>query len=833
MTSVTAPSRWQGPRNRSTVHSAGEVNEARLLHRRVWQHDSETVDADDRTPAPRFPLLIAGRGRRSALLASSFSAEALRVAHDHRRRLAEETGLEPSPALGALEQRIAAGTQPPSPSPSAAATSLRSRPRQPLIGRDAELAAIARLCRSEPLVTLLGPGGVGKTSLALEVAARDRTGRAVVTVQLASVAEAAVADAVAVALGLRGKFRRPAGCHRGPARVEAIVSRARQLRACLAAGAPTRRRAHRVVPPADRAGDEPAGLGLAVEQLCPIAPLPVPSPDQRSDLDVVPAVALFVKRAASARQGFQPDDEDLAAVADIVRRLDGIPLAIELAAGRLAAMGLQDVATRLDRALDLLAAGSDRADGRHTTLRAALQWSYDLLSPDEQCLFRSLSVFPDGFDLATAERIATAVAPSLDPTSAVAQLAEATMLVTSFGPTVRYRMLDMLRAFGLDRLAAHGELEEANVRFLDWVEELVAWIGATVQTEDEQAANERLLAEFDTIRAAWHQVRTAGNIDRMLHLIRHLYFPAAMREIREIWLWAIELAQHPALVGHSRHGFAPAAASAGLGRTGGDLAASSHLAERALEVLDSGDPGDRVIVLDALSGARRVRGPARRGRRHRGRGRPASARVARNDAALPSRDTVGASRLCLRLRRAPRRRPCLQRQRPRRALHLGRSWHHYAAGEIEKAAGNWAEAQRHYEECIRLSEQSGATFLHGVAAVGLVTAQASAGELDKALVGYAELIGRFERTGAWVQQWTTLRNLADLLDRLHDQKTATALRAAAEAAADASAPQPVTAQDTRPDRKSPAAAVSREQVLLTARDAIERHLKAIAQVRNR
>ncbi len=587
------------------------------------------------------------------------------------------------------------------------------------------------------------------------------------------------------------------------------------------------------MPPADRAGDEPAGLGLAVEQLCPIAPLPVPSPDQRSDLDVVPAVALFVKRAASARQGFQPDDEDLAAVADIVRRLDGIPLAIELAAGRLAAMGLQDVATRLDRALDLLAAGSDRADGRHTTLRAALQWSYDLLSPDEQCLFRSLSVFPDGFDLATAERIATAVAPSLDPTSAVAQLAEATMLVTSFGPTVRYRMLDMLRAFGLDRLAAHGELEEANVRFLDWVEELVAWIGATVQTEDEQAANERLLAEFDTIRAAWHQVRTAGNIDRMLHLIRHLYFPAAMREIREIWLWAIELAQHPALVGHSRHGFALAAASAGLGRTGGDLAASSHLAERALEVLDSGDPGDRVIVLDALSGASAFEGRHDEAVATAVEG--AQLRPASPATMLPfPPETLWGQAACA----------CAYAGRldDARAYNAngrgapypsGRSWHHYAAGEIEKAAGNWAEAQRHYEECIRLSEQSGATFLHGVAAVGLVTAQASAGELDKALVGYAELIGRFERTGAWVQQWTTLRNLADLLDRLHDQKTATALRAAAEAAADASAPQPVTAQDTRPDRKSPAAAISREQVLLTARDAIERHLKAIAQVRNR
>ena len=192
-----------------------------------------------------------------ALAADGRAAEALRVAHDHRRRLAEETGLEPSPALGALEQRIAAGTQPPSPLPSSTATS-PSRPRQPLIGRDAELAAIARLCRSEPLVTLLGPGGVGKTSLALEVAARDRTGRAVATVQLASVAEAAVADAVAVALGLRGTGDDPQGAivallESKPSLLvldncEHVLGPVRQLVDVLTESSPQ----------LDRAGDEPA-----------------------------------------------------------------------------------------------------------------------------------------------------------------------------------------------------------------------------------------------------------------------------------------------------------------------------------------------------------------------------------------------------------------------------------------------------------------------------------------------------------------------------------------------------------------------------------------------
>jgi tetratricopeptide (TPR) repeat protein len=495
-------------------------------------------------------------------------------------------------------------------------------------------------------------------------------------------------------------------------------------------------------------------------------------------------------------------------------------------------MGIRDLATRLDHALDLLAAEADRADGRHSTLRAALEWSYDLLAPDEQRLFRALSVFPDGFDLATAERIATSVAPSLNPTRAVAQLAEASMLVTSFGPTVRYRMLEVLRAFGLDRLVAHGELEQANTLFREWVEQLVAWISTTAQTEEEPAANERLLAEFDTIRAAWHAARSADDVDRMLSLIRYQYVPAVVRELREVWLWMIDLAQHPGLAGHPRRGLALAAASTGASRTGGDLTAWTHLAERACEVPDSGDPGDRVIVLGALSDARLFE--ARFDEALAAAVEATQILVpspAAGPAFLPAAMWAGAGLACAYAGRVDDARAYNANSRDA-TCPSGRSFHHFAAGEIENAAGSWAEAQRHYEESIRLCERSGAGFIQGVAEVGLVTAQASAGELEKALVGYADLIERWERTWAWVQQWTTLRNLADLLDRLGDPEIAIALRAAADAAADASAAQPVTADETHPDRKPLEAAVSREEVLQTARDAIERHLKALAQLRH-
>src|SRR4051812_1815791 len=199
-----------------------------------------------------------------------------------------------------------------------------------------------------------------------------------------------------------------------------------------------------------------------------------------------------------------------------------MPLAIELAAGRLSSLGLSDVTGRLDRALDVLGAGP-RAGERHGSLRAAITWSYELLPEDERRLFRALAVFPDGFDLRTAEDVAREVAPGTDPTTAVGHLVDASMLIARFGKVLRYRMLETLRSFALDRQADAGELEEATSRFVAWAVRLVRRIDADVITEDEAMASDRLLAEVGNLRAAWAAARARDDLDAAAAIVVSLW----------------------------------------------------------------------------------------------------------------------------------------------------------------------------------------------------------------------------------------------------------------------------------------------------------------------
>ena len=155
-------------------------------------------------------------------------------------------------------------------------------------------------------------------------------------------------------------------------------------------------------------------------------------------------------------------------MADIVRRLDGLPLAIELAAGRLSGLSLVDLHRRLDRALDLLG-GRTGGGARHRTLRATVEWSYQLLDDDERRLFRYLSVFVDGIALDDAERLATDLGLAGDPGTVLSRLVDTSMLDAEFGDGgTRYRMLETLRAYGLDRLAAEGEDGDGADRLLRW-----------------------------------------------------------------------------------------------------------------------------------------------------------------------------------------------------------------------------------------------------------------------------------------------------------------------------------------------------------------------------
>jgi predicted ATPase/DNA-binding SARP family transcriptional activator len=783
--------------------------------------------AEDRLRETSVLLLmraLAGAGR---------AADALRAGHSFRELLAERTGLHPSAALGALEHVIASGQGEPSDGRrSAPASPVVPAHRSVLIGRDSELAGILRLVQSERLVTLVGPGGVGKTSLALETARGDCTGREVAIVRLASVMDPSVlADVLAGALGLRGDIGDPllAAIARLGARpwlvvidnCEHLAASVHELVAILMDSCE-----HLTVLATSR-----ERLGVPFEQVCRVAPLPLPAVDQHDDLAGVPSVALFLERARRVRPDFETDGAQVTTVATMVRRLDGMPLAIELAAGRLSSLSLSDLSRRLDRALDVLGGGPG-GDMRHGTLRAAIEWSYHLLPDDERRLFCALAVFPDGFDLAAAEGVAREVAPGSDPTAAVAHLVDASMLVATFDDVPRYRMLDTLRAYGIDRLTNANELEAANERLTDWAIRFAAWIEKTIATEEEPLAAARLRAELGNLRAVWSTARSSGNLDTAAALVVSLWWATMWRDLPEVKNWATELAADPRVVGHPSAASVFAAASE-TAQQRGRLDEAELLAQRGLELAGAHDPtGQRRCRLE-LANIDLYRGRFIQGRDGHlslvdvAAGEPFDSCV-RHTAAMCATyagDFDDARRLN---ERVP--------GRTSSPSMLGFS--HYIAAEIDKMTGAWDSAQQHYRHAIALTGTVGATRVQGVASVGLVALQAASGQVHQALAGYRELVDHWERTGAWTQQWTTLRNAADLFDQLGDHDVASFLRAAADEAPEAAGVAGATAQaapgsfseaDADPAIAKTHPSHSREEVLDLTRQAIARHLVTTRQ----
>jgi predicted ATPase/DNA-binding SARP family transcriptional activator len=412
-----------------------------------------------------------------ALAVAGEPSHALQVGRAYRRRLTAEAGLDPSAHLAEVERDIArgiigphrtgaeAGGQPVTSAPPV------PRPANRLIGREAQLVAVRRLLSTERLVTIVGPGGVGKTRLVLEVA--QRAGNAAV-LPLAPVTDpAAIPHALAAALGLRelrGDVLRACIAVLGNAPTLLVVDNCEHLLPAAVDVIATVLHGCRNVTVL-ATSREP--LGLAAECSSRLAPLPLPGLEPLTAGDVdrlahVPSVAVFLERAARVRPGFAPGPAELRRIADIVRRLDGIPLAIELAAGRLSSFSVADLSGRLDRALDLLGGSGTGQEDRHRTLRSTIEWSYQLLSSGERRLFRHLAVFPDGLDLDDAEAVAAELELTVDSGSALAHLVEASMINAIFGERTRYRMLETLRHFGLDRLAAEGEVAAAEQHLMRW-----------------------------------------------------------------------------------------------------------------------------------------------------------------------------------------------------------------------------------------------------------------------------------------------------------------------------------------------------------------------------
>jgi predicted ATPase/DNA-binding SARP family transcriptional activator len=483
-------------------------------------------------------------------------AEALQAYQDLRARLDDELGIEPNPALQRLQQAIlrqdpgldwrppAAGPEPggaepaPVPAPGPAhpepprPESARSGPPHPaparpapgpgpgrlpaqassFIGRESELATIEQLLGLSRLLTLTGPGGSGKTRLALQAGqqaiGQQAAGRYPGGVWLAELAPVAgpdlVASVVASALGIREEPGSPLAdtiaAHLGDSESLLIIDNCEHV---LDAAAGLITGLLRECPALRILATSQSRLNVTGEATWPVPPLTLPPPAEQDPMVVARAesVRLLCDRARLARPGFALDEANAGAVSEICRRLDGIPLALELAAARLGALTARQLAARLDDRFRVLSGGSRGGLPRHRTLQAAIEWSHDLLSDAERVCFRRLAMFAGGGTLEAAE----AVLPG-GPLPAEAVFETVTALVDRSLLTIeercgsmRYGMLESVHQFAREQLARAGEQQELSQRHLAW---LLGYAGqADLEGPDQEAWLDLLETDLENVRA--------------------------------------------------------------------------------------------------------------------------------------------------------------------------------------------------------------------------------------------------------------------------------------------------------------------------------------------
>ncbi|MCP2343750.1 BTAD domain-containing putative transcriptional regulator [Actinomadura rupiterrae] len=589
---------WRGP-------ALADVADADFAHARATRLEELRLTAsEDRMEAelalgesgsllPELEAMAAAHPLRErvrcllmqALNAAGRPADALRVYEETREHLAEHLGVDPAPELAALHLSIlrrdapepAAKPQvepaePARPAPAPAAPERRTNLSAGLtsfVGRDEEVRQLGKMLAESRLVTLTGPGGAGKTRLASEAAAPlvDRLPDGVWFIPLAPMASGgsgdAVAQAVLVALEVPDLLR-PAEGRTAPPPLDRLADLLATRRTLLVLDncehvldgvAAAADRVLAAAPEARVLATSREPIGITGETLYPVPSLSLPpvGADPATALEHA-ATRLLADRAAAVRPGFAVDEANVADLVEIVRALDGIPLAIELAAARLRALTPAQVAARLGDRFRLLTGGSRAALPRHRTLRAVVDWSWDLLDDDERRVLRRLSVFAGGATLEAVERVCATDPPAfgagassgsgsadefIDVVDVVASLVDKSLVMADGDAEPRYRLLETVRVYARERLDESGETGAVRAAHAAYYLELAERAEPELRRNEQLLWVERLTAERENHNAAFQTVIEAGDVVTGLRLVTALVWYWLMRDLeREACRWA-------------------------------------------------------------------------------------------------------------------------------------------------------------------------------------------------------------------------------------------------------------------------------------------------------
>ncbi|MDN5859312.1 MAG: winged helix-turn-helix domain-containing protein [Pseudonocardia sp.] len=712
-------------------------------------------------------------------------ADALDTYRRIRARLLDELGADPGTTLQAVHQQILSGDidapaprrGDPAPVPDqGGSVSAGNVPRRAtsFVGREAELAQLRAALREHPLVTLTGVGGVGKSRLAVEAAGQERARFAdgAWFCELAPLDDgAAVSQALAAALRVR---------QRQDLTIEQSVIEYLSGRELLLVVDNCEHVLDAVARVLDQVVAHCPGvvvlatsrevLGVDGELVLPVAPLPAAD-----------GMALFAARARARRPDFRLDEAETGAVAEICRRLDGLPLAIELAAARTRAMNAAEVARRLDGAR-FLSHGPRSTQAHHQSLEATIDWSYRLLADAEKVLFTRLSVFSGGFDLAAAHGVCGEPGYIEDDTfELLSGLVDKSMVTVSSGPGgSRYRLLETLRAYGRERLrqaATDSPFARSHAHYYARFAEQVA-VG--LHGRDERAWVERALPDYDNLRTAFERAAADRDSDLAIRLVTstsELLFPRVGYESADWALRALDLGAED----HPLRAVAVGVAARGAWSRG-ELAAAVALAGRARGAVP-GRGTDRVAYpADVLADVALYQGDAEQALAHY----EAEVARARRDAD-PIRlvATLYYVAVCHAVLRTPERGVPAAVESVDVAETTGNatalSMARYALGLVLKKSDP-DRALVLFDDAAQLAGSVRNFWWQGIALMEAAATRSVHGDPADAGRAFVDVLDHWDQVGDWTQQWLNLRYVARLLARVGADEDAVTLHHALVAA---------------------------------------------------